>query len=86
MNLHTSPSEGPPCAHMEGLLQKTAEGSANRFLRWYALTHVGGCTHCRTYLERLEETIQKLHEAKNLEAVPEDAMERLRQGAWRTIQ
>ena len=86
MNLHGSDTLRAPCPYMEPLLQQTADGTAFRLMKWYAMFHVSGCVHCRTYLERLEETLAKLQEAREAEQVPEDVLKRLEQGAWRSIQ
>jgi hypothetical protein len=56
--------EGPPCAHMEKVLNSVADGSAKGIRRWYALAHAARCHHCGTFLGRLEVTLDALKEAK----------------------
>ena len=77
----THDTEGPPCRHMEPVLQRTADGSAGRFGRMYALAHTAGCPRCARFLRRLEETLDRLKGARK--DPPEDAMERLMAGKWR---
>ncbi|MDX2065068.1 MAG: hypothetical protein SFX74_04935 [Fimbriimonadaceae bacterium] len=77
------PDDGPPCTYMEDLLQREAEGSLHGLSRWYALAHAARCAHCKTFLDRLRETLDRLHALRN---TPEstDALDRLRNGAWRS--
>lgn len=81
MKLHDHDAEGPPCRHMEGHLQRTADGTAGRFTRMYALAHAARCGRCGRFLHRLEETISRLRAAK--QDPPEDALARLADGKWR---
>jgi hypothetical protein len=67
---------------MEGHLQSTADGSAGPLRRWYALAHSARCGRCNRFLHSLEALLAGLRQGKQ-EAPPEDAMERLRDGAWR---
>jgi hypothetical protein len=75
---------GPPCRHMESLLQEAADGSAKGWRRWYAVAHAARCTRCGTFLGRMQAMVKVLSETKD-EPIPEDAKERLLAGAWRTI-
>ncbi|CAN5385421.1 hypothetical protein BH11ARM2_BH11ARM2_03800 [soil metagenome] len=76
MNLnHCDVSEGPPCRHMENFLQSTADGSANRLTRWYAMAHAARCGRCGRFLARLREMRSKIAESR--ETMPEEAQERL---------
>ena len=76
MIFHSSETDGPPCRHMETFLQKTGDGSANGFERWYANAHAARCAHCATFLRRLAETRASLADSR--EAVPSDVLARLR--------
>jgi hypothetical protein len=80
--LELHPDDGPPCGYMEELLQREADGSLHGLSRWYVLAHAARCEHCKTFLDRLRETLDRLH---GLRQQPEasDALDRLRNGAWR---
>jgi len=82
MKLHRHDEDGPPCTHMEGLLNKTADGSAKGIGRWYALAHAARCGRCGRFLARLEETLGRLRQIKQEEPKP-DVLTRLAAGAWR---
>ncbi len=80
MKLHShNHQDGPPCRHMEGMLQATANGSARGVVRWYAQAHAKQCDRCGCYLERMTETVEKLREAKDAEP-SEEVIERLAAG------
>lgn len=72
-----SDQPGPPCKHMEDALNRTADGSAGWFSRWYALAHAARCGRCGRYLRALEEMLNRLKRGK--EPPPEEALERLAQ-------
>lgn len=55
---------GPPCRHMEGALNRTADGTAGRFSRWYALAHAARCGRCNRFLKALEEMLSRLRLGK----------------------
>ncbi len=75
---------GPPCKHMEGHLQRTADGSAGMFSRWYALAHSAGCPRCATFLDRLRETLGRLRRMKaDTTTDDQGALTRLASGSWR---
>lgn len=78
MNLHKHDEAGPPCRHMEPLLQRTADGSAGFFTRLYALAHAARCGRCGAFLYNLETGLARLREAKAKDA-PDDAMARLQE-------
>lgn len=82
MKLHRHDEDGPPCRHMEGLLQQAADGSSKGFRRWYALSHAAKCSRCGKFLARLEETLGRLRGIKKEEPKPE-VISRLAAGAWR---
>jgi len=82
MKLHRHDEDGPPCSHMEGLLNKTADGSAKGLARWYALAHAARCGRCGRFLRRLEQMLGTLSSAKKEEPKP-DVLSRLASGAWR---
>lgn len=66
---------GPPCRHMEGMLNRAADGSARGFTRWYALAHAARCGRCNRFLHALEEMLMRLRRGK--EDPPKDVIERL---------
>jgi hypothetical protein len=74
---HHHNEDGPPCAHMENLLQQAADGSSKGLKRWYAVAHAARCHRCGTFLERLQMTLKVVRQAKEAD-VDEDAMARLR--------
>jgi len=82
MNFHRHDEDGPPCKHMEGLLNKTADGSAKRLEKWYALAHAARCGRCGRFLRRLEQMLGTLKSVKREEPNPE-VLNRLAGGAWR---
>jgi len=75
--LHKHDEEGPPCRHMEGLLQKTAEGSARGLGRWYAVFHAARCPRCGRFLRSLRDMIWRLRGDRSQPGEAE-AIERLR--------
>lgn len=81
MRLHDHDAEGPPCHFMEGFLHSTADGTANRFARMYALAHAARCGRCNRFLKRLEETLNRVRATR--QEPPQDALERLASGKWR---
>jgi hypothetical protein len=58
-SIHPNGPAGP-CRHMEGLLNREADGTANPWQRWYALAHALRCTRCRRYLEALQAMVDRL--------------------------
>ena len=64
MRLH-SDQAGPPCRHMEKLLNKEAEGSSRGIGRWFVLSHSLRCSRCGKYLAALRAMISRLREAKS---------------------
>jgi hypothetical protein len=81
MNLHAE--SGPPCRHMETLLQRTADGSSRGVLRWYANSHAAQCKRCGNFLHGLVEMREHLHEAR--ETPDPEVMDRLTNGPWREV-
>jgi hypothetical protein len=82
MKLHDHHEEGPPCRSMEGLLQRTADGSARGLARWYALAHAARCGRCARFLQRLEATLVRLRATKESDP-PAAVQARLASGPWR---
>ncbi len=74
--------DGPPCKHMEALLNQAADGSSRGLKLWYATAHAARCSRCGRFLARLRETIGKLRSAK-ADEVPAAVLERLKNGPWR---
>jgi hypothetical protein len=65
MNFHKEPGDSlEPCKHMESMLNRTAEGSASKAVRWYANYHASHCIRCGTFLKRVSSLIGQLHELK----------------------
>lgn len=73
MKLHRE--EGPPCSHMEGLLNQAADGSSRGLKLAYAVSHAARCKRCGTYLRRLQETLIRLRAAR--QPAPADVLSRL---------
>jgi hypothetical protein len=59
LKLH-SDQPGPPCGHMEPLLNSVADESAGRFAKWYALAHAARCRRCFKYLDYLRIMLGRL--------------------------
>ena len=78
MNMHKHDEAGPPCSHMEPLLHRAADGSANWLTRAYAVAHAARCVRCGAFLHNLEIGLAKLREAK-AQDVPDDALLRIRE-------
>ncbi|MCW5936593.1 MAG: hypothetical protein KIT11_04725 [Fimbriimonadaceae bacterium] len=74
MSFHKT--EGPPCRHMESLLQEVADGHAKGLRRWYAVAHATRCVRCGSFLQRLSLSLQVLRAAKQSSGDPE-AVDRL---------
>ena len=72
MRLHRDNGSDEPCRHMEGHLNRVADGTARGIGLWYTLSHVAHCPQCRRFLESLKAMISKLRRAKSLE--PEEAV------------
>lgn len=73
-------TDGPPCKHMVGLLNGTADGSLRGFRRFYALAHAARCGPCRRFLDALQSMILNLRASKEDEPSA-DALERLKERA-----
>ena len=69
--------EGPPCKHMENLLQGVADGSVRGLRKVYVLFHVTHCSHCGNFLKRLQTMLSVMHDKKD-NLPPEEALARLR--------
>ena len=72
-------TEGPPCRHMETLLQEVAGGSAKGWRRWYAVAHATRCHRCGTFLQRLKVSLDVLRSSKSESQPDQEAVDRLRQ-------
>jgi hypothetical protein len=65
MNFHKDTGDSlEPCKHMESMLNRTAEGSAPKPMRWYALYHAAHCGRCGKFLKRVTSLIGQLHQLK----------------------
>ena len=74
---HKTP-DAPPCKHMVGMLNGTADGSLRGLRRFYALAHAAHCEPCRRFLAALRGMIGSLKASKN-EDPPPDVLVRLRE-------
>lgn len=54
-----------PCPHMEGLLNRTADGTAAPLARWYALAHAARCPGCHRFLDALQSMIQAMRRGRS---------------------
>ena len=70
-------SEGPPCKHMEHLLQGVADGSVKGLRKWFVLFHVTHCSHCGNFLKRLQTMLSVMHDKKD-NLPPDEALARLK--------
>ena len=62
--LHKHDEEGPPCRHMENLLQETADGKSRGLKKWYAESHASRCPRCGRFLRSLREMVSRLRGVK----------------------
>lgn len=73
---HNKPDEGPPCAHMESLLQQLSDGSLKGLRRWYAVAHAARCYRCGSFLKRMTSTVAAIRASKH-QLPPADVQARL---------
>lgn len=64
MRLHKDDGSDEPCRHMEGMLNRVADGSAGNATRRLVLAHVFRCDRCRRFLESLKEMLAQLRNAR----------------------
>ena len=64
MSLHRDTGSDEPCRHMEGHLNRVADGTARGLRLWYTLQHVARCPQCRRFLDSLKGMIGRLRESK----------------------
>lgn len=76
---HKKP-DGPPCKHMVGLLNGTADGSLHGLRRLYALAHAARCEPCNRFLHAIQSIIANLRASKAQEPTPE-TLQRLKERA-----
>ena len=65
------------CSHMEGLLNRAADGKLRGIAKWYAWSHAKNCSGCLAFLRRLEAASLALRVARAA-SVDEDQLSRLR--------
>jgi anti-sigma factor ChrR (cupin superfamily) len=76
MRLHKDNGSDEPCKHMEGHLNRVADGTAGPLRRWYVRAHMAGCPMCTRFFASLKAMLGRLHKAK--EAEPnEEAVHRI---------
>lgn len=69
--------EGPPCQHMEALLQQVADGSIRGVKRYFALFHASHCYPCGSFLKRVKTMLSVVRDQKE-NVAPDETMARLR--------
>lgn len=62
---------------MERFLNQTADGTAGKFAKWYALAHAARCGPCRRFLDRLVALQAVLKQAREQSEPSPDTIERL---------
>lgn len=67
-----------PCKHMEGMLNRVADGTANRLTLWYTLAHTLRCPMCHRFLDSLKTMLSGLRRVPHAEP-QEDVLGRLQQ-------
>lgn len=75
MKLHKD--EGPPCVHMESLLNRLADGTLRGWKKWYTVYHATHCDRCGTFLDRLKLTLSALRNQSG-GTPPQESLDRLR--------
>lgn len=83
MRLHRDNGSDEPCRHMEGHLNRVADGTARGVTLWYTLSHVAHCPQCRRFLESLKAMIGKLRKARDQEPSQEAVSRML--SSYRTL-
>lgn len=73
-NLH---KEGPPCQHMEALLQQVADGSITGIRKYFALFHASHCYPCGSFLKRVKTMLSVVRDQRE-NVAPEATMQRLK--------
>lgn len=76
MRLHRDNGSDEPCRHMEGHLNRVADGTARGIALWYTLSHVAHCPQCRRFLESLKAIVLRLRRAREQEP-SEEAVSRI---------
>jgi hypothetical protein len=65
MNLHKDSGDSiEPCKHMESMLNRTADGTAPKAMRWFAVYHAAHCSRCGIFLDRVTSLVGHLHDLK----------------------
>jgi hypothetical protein len=86
MNLHKDTGDSlEPCKHMEGMLNRTADGTASKAVRWYALYHASPCVRCGTFLKRVTFLLGELRGLKADDGAG-SAIEDLPADRWEAIE
>jgi len=70
--------DGPPCEHMESHLQDVAAGEATLWQRFRVGLHAIECGPCRKFLERMRDTVTRVHAASEDEP-NQEAVDRLKE-------
>lgn len=69
-------TSGPPCRHMEALLQDVASNRSRGLKLWYALNHAARCGRCGRFLASLRDMANALRGARAHE-VESEVIQRL---------
>ena len=70
-------TDGPPCQHMEALLQQVADGSLRGMKKYFTLFHASHCYHCGSFLKRIRTMVSVMRDRKE-NVAPDEAMDRLK--------
>ena len=74
-----------PCKHMEEMLNRTADGTAPKWMKAYSLYHAARCSRCGRVLKRLQSMLGGLRKIKlTEEALPEQ--EALTPDRWEELE
>jgi len=86
MNFHKDTGDSlEPCKHMEGMLNRTAEGSAPKWMRWYAESHAAQCIRCGRFLRNVRGLLGQLKSMNSCEPI-HLADEKLPAEAWESVE
>ena len=74
-----------PCKHMESMLNRTADGTAPKWMRWYAQSHAAQCGRCGAFLKRVTSLLQQLR-GLNPAETPCSVEEKLSAERWESVE
>jgi len=86
MNFHKDTGDSlEPCKHMEGMLNRTADGTAPRLMRWYAEAHAARCGRCGRFLGNVRALIGQLKGMKAKTSC-DPVVDKLSEDRWETVE